>query len=183
MARFWSLSLMMAALIIVDQLSKGAIQSSLYWGQSIPVIKGFFSIAYVKNTGAAFGFMAQGPLWFRQIFFLALPVVFVGWIFYLLIKTLKGPFYMSLAYSLIIAGAIGNLIDRFSLGYVVDFLLFYWKEEANHFPAFNVADSCITVAAGLLIIDFFQQMKLKKAEELAQTQESVSNAPDNLPKS
>ncbi len=174
---------MMAALIIVDQLSKGAIQSSLYWGQSIPVIKGFFSIAYVKNTGAAFGFMAQGPLWFRQIFFLALPVVFVGWIFYLLIKTLKGPFYMSLAYSLIIAGAIGNLIDRFSLGYVVDFLLFYWKEEANHFPAFNVADSCITVAAGLLIIDFFQQMKLKKAEELAQTQESVSNAPDNLPKS
>ena len=183
MARFWSLSLMMAALIIVDQLSKGAIQSSLYWGQSIPVIKGFFSIAYVKNTGAAFGFMAQGPLWFRQIFFLALPVVFVGWIFYLLIKTLKGPFYMSLAYSLIIAGAIGNLIDRFSLGYVVDFLLFYWKEEANHFPAFNVAVSCITVAAGLLIIDFFQQMKLKKAEELAQTQESVSNAPDNLPKS
>jgi signal peptidase II len=167
MARFWSLSLVIATLIIVDQLSKGAIQSSLYWGQSIPVIDGFFSIAYVKNTGAAFGFMANGPAWFRQIFFLALPVVFCGWIFYTLIKTLKGPFYMSLAYALILAGAAGNLIDRFSLGYVVDFFLFYWKDEMNHFPAFNVADSCITVAAGLLIIDFFEQLKAKKAQDNA----------------
>lgn len=174
MARFWALSLMMAALIIIDQLSKGAIQTSLYWGQSIPVIDGFFSIAYVKNTGAAFGFGANGPALFRQVFFLALPVVFVGWIFFMLIKTLKGPFYLSLAYALIIAGAIGNLIDRFSLGYVVDFLLFYWKDEANHFPAFNVADSCISIAAGLLIIDFFHQLKIKRAEK---------HAPDTLSKS
>lgn len=163
MARFWSLSLLMTALIIIDQLSKGAIQSSLYWGQSIPVVNGLFSIAYVKNTGAAFGFMANGPLWFRQIFFLGLPVIFCGWIFYLMVKTLKGPFYLSLAYALILAGATGNLIDRFSMGYVVDFLLFYWKEEANHFPAFNVADSCITIAAGLLLIDFYQQLKAKRA--------------------
>lgn len=183
MARFWTLSLLIAALIIIDQLSKGAIQTGLYWGQSIPVIEGFFSIAYVKNTGAAFGFMAQGPLWFRQVFFLALPVLFVGWILYLLIKTLKGPFYISLAYSLIIAGAVGNLIDRFSLGYVVDFLLFYWKEEANHFPAFNVADSCISVAAGLLIIDFFQQMKAKRAEHKAALAQAEQNAADTISKS
>lgn len=172
MARFWTLSLLMAALIIIDQLSKGAIQSSLFYGQSIPVIEGFFSIAYVKNTGAAFGFMAGSHEIVRQILFLALPVIFCGWIFYLLIKTLKGPFYISLAYALIIAGAIGNLIDRFSLGYVVDFLLFYWKNESNDFPAFNVADSCITVAAGLLIIDFFQQLKTKK-----------NNAPHSISKS
>jgi signal peptidase II len=177
MARFWSLSLVMATLIIIDQLSKGAIQSSLYWGQTIPVIDGFFSIAYVKNTGAAFGFMANGPLWFRQTFFLALPVVFVGWVFYMLIKTLKGPFYMSLAYALIIAGAIGNLIDRFSLGYVVDFFLFYWKEEANHFPAFNVADSCISVAAGLLVLDFFVQLKQKKESGSQKEEMNVSNPP------
>lgn len=174
MARFWSLSLLIAALIIIDQLSKGAIQSSLYYGQTIPVISGFFSIAYVKNTGAAFGFGAGNAEWFRQIFFLGLPVIFCGWIFYLLVKTLKGPFYVSLAYALIISGAIGNLIDRFSLGYVVDFLMFYWKDEANHFPAFNVADSCITVAAGLLIIDFFVQAKNKK--------EGAASASDSLPK-
>lgn len=166
---------MMATLIIVDQLSKGAIQSSLFYGQTIPVIEGFFSIAYVKNTGAAFGFGAGGPEWFRQVFFLGLPVVFCLWIFWMLIKTLKGPFYLSLAYALIIAGAVGNLIDRFSLGYVVDFLMFYWKDESNHFPAFNVADSCITVAAGLLIIDFFVQLKAKKNAD--------KNASDSLSKS
>ncbi len=164
MSRFWSLCLLISALIIADQLSKGAIESNLYYGQTIPVIKGFFSIAYVKNMGAAFGFGATGPLWFRQIFFLGLPVIFCSWIFYLLIKTLKGPFYVSLAYALIIAGAVGNLIDRFNLGYVVDFLMFYWKNEENHFPAFNLADSCITIAAGLLIIDFFVQLKAKKAQ-------------------
>lgn len=170
MARFWTLSLIMAALIIIDQLSKGAIQTTLYYGQTIPVIKGFFSIAYVKNSGAAFGFGANNAEWFRQVFFLGLPVIFCFWIFYLLVKTLKGPYYVSLAYALILAGATGNLIDRFSLGYVVDFLMFYWRDESNHFPAFNVADSCITVAAGLLIIDFIVQTRKK-------------NASDSLPKS
>jgi signal peptidase II len=167
----------MATLIIVDQLSKGAIQSNLYYGQSIPVIDGFFSIAYVKNTGAAFGFGAGAHELFRQVMFLFLPVVFCGWIFVMLIKTIKGALYLSVAYALILAGAIGNLIDRFSLGYVVDFLLFYWKNEANHFPAFNVADSCITVAAGLLIIDFFVQLKAKKASQ------SGENVSDTLSKS
>lgn len=165
MARFWSLSLLIATLIIVDQLSKGAVQSSFAFGETLPVIDGFFSFAYVKNTGAAFGFMADGPLWFRQTFFLALPVLFSGWIFYLLIKTLKEAFYVSLAYALILAGATGNLIDRFSLGYVVDFLLFYWKDESNHFPAFNVADSCISIAAVLLIFDFLVQFKHKRLGE------------------
>jgi len=165
MARFWGLSLMISFLIIADQLSKGAIQTNLFYGQSIPVIEGFFSIAYVKNTGAAFGFLADGALILRQILFLFLPVVFCFWIFYAMIKSLKGPYYLSLAYALILAGAIGNLIDRFSLGYVVDFLLFYWKDERNHFPAFNVADSCISVAAFLLMIDFYQQYKNQKAKE------------------
>jgi signal peptidase II len=173
MARFWTLSLLMAFLIIADQLAKGAIQTTLFFGQSIPVIEGFFNLAHVHNSGAAFGFMANGPAWFRQIFFLGLPVIFCGWIFMTLVKSLKGPFYISLAYALIIAGAIGNLIDRFSLGYVVDFLLFYWRNENNHFPAFNIADSCITVAAGLLIIDFFQQWKAKRQN---------NHASDSLPR-
>lgn len=162
MARFWSLSLLMSALIIIDQLTKGAIQQSFVYGETKPVIDGFFSLAYVKNTGAAFGFGADGHVLFRQILFLALPVVFCAWIFYMMVKTLKGPFYMSLAYALILSGATGNLIDRFTLGYVVDFLMFYWKDEANHFPAFNVADSCITIAGFLLVFDFLVQLKHKK---------------------
>lgn len=163
MARFWKLLLLMVTLIIADQLSKGAVQTSMYWGQSIPVIDGFFSFTYVKNTGSAFGFMAGAPELVRQLMFLLLPVIFCGWIFVILIKTLKGPFYVSLAYALILAGATGNLIDRFSLGYVVDFLHFYAFDY--HFYVFNIADSCITVAAGLLIIDFFQQLKLKKEQQ------------------
>lgn len=164
MARFWGLSLLISALIIIDQLTKGSIQQSFAYGETKVIIDGFFSLAHVHNTGAAFGFGADGHPIFRQVFFLALPVIFCGWIFYLMVKTLKGPAYMSLAYALILAGATGNLIDRFTLGYVVDFLMFYWKDEANHFPAFNVADSCITVAGFLLVFDFLHQLKKKKSD-------------------
>lgn len=174
MARFWTLCLIMATLILLDQFTKGAVQTAFQLGETKPIIDGFFSLAYVRNTGAAFGFGAGGPEWFRIIFFLALPVIFCGWIFYMLVKTIKGPFYMSLAYSLILAGATGNLIDRFYLGYVVDFLLFYWKDEANHFPAFNVADSCITIAAFLLIYDFFIQARLAKNKAVDNASNSVS---------
>lgn len=178
MARFWALSLLIAFLIIIDQLTKGAIQSSLALGESFPVINGFFSIAHVHNKGAAFGFGADGHPLFRQIFFLILPVIFCFWIFWALIKSLKGPSYVSLAYALIIAGATGNLLDRFTLDYVVDFLMFYWKDERNHFPAFNVADSCITVAAFLLVIDFIQQLRLRM-----KLQREEKNASHPLPKS
>jgi signal peptidase II len=157
MTRFWALSVLMAFLIIIDQLTKGAVQSSFFLGESIEVIKGFFSLTYVRNPGAAFGFLAESNPEVRKFMFLLIPTFFSGWVFYMIIKTIKGPFYMSLAYALIMAGAVGNLIDRFSLGYVVDFFDFYYGE--SHFPAFNVADSCITVAAFLLIYDVFANRK------------------------
>ncbi len=162
MKRFWALFLLMVVLIVVDQVTKGAIQARFFYGETFNVIPGFFSLAYVKNTGAAFGFGQGGPEWFRQVFFLGLPVIFCGWVFYMLIKSLKGPLYLSLAYALIIAGATGNLIDRFSLGFVVDMFMFFWQKEENHFHVFNVADSCVTVAAFLLIFDFFKNQKDKK---------------------
>ncbi len=162
MKRFWALFLLMVVLIVVDQVTKGAIQARFFYGETFNVIPGFFSLAYVKNTGAAFGFGQGGPEWFRQVFFLGLPVIFCGWVFYMLIKSLKGPLYLSLAYALIIAGATGNLIDRFSLGFVVDMFMFFWQKEENHFHVFNVADSCVTVAAFLLIFDFFKNQKEKK---------------------
>lgn len=162
MKRFWALFLLMVVLIVVDQVTKGAIQARFFYGETFNVIPGFFSLAYVKNTGAAFGFGQGGPEWFRQVFFLGLPVIFCGWVFYMLVKSLKGPLYLSLAYALIIAGATGNLIDRFSLGFVVDMFMFFWQKEEHHFHVFNVADSCVTVAAFLLIFDFFKNQKEKK---------------------
>jgi signal peptidase II len=149
--RFWKMCLLMSAIIIGDQLSKVAVQSSFYLGESIPMIDGLFNFTYVRNTGAAFGMGAGVPEFWRVTFFLVIPVIICGAIFYMLIKSLKGPLHLTLSYSLILAGAIGNLIDRFSLGYVVDFFDFYWG--TNHFPAFNIADSAITVAAFLLIYD------------------------------
>jgi signal peptidase II len=152
------------ALIIIDQVTKIAILNNFRLGETKVVIDGFFNLAYVQNTGAAFGFMRDGPLLFRQIFFLALPVVFCGWIAWMFVKTITGPLEMSVAYALILAGAIGNLIDRFRLGFVVDMFMFYWKKEEHHFHVFNVADSCVSIAGALLVIDFLKQWKMKKSE-------------------
>ncbi len=149
-------------LILVDQLTKAATVDAIPYGDSIKVIDGFFNLAHVRNTGAAFG-MGQGSSEIiRQLFFLFLPVAFCLWILYLFYKTASGPIHNSIAYALILAGAAGNLIDRFRLGYVVDMFMFYWKKEENHFHVFNVADSCVTIAAFLLIYDFFLQEREKK---------------------
>ena len=160
MQRIWSMSLMITAIILVDQFTKGAIQSSFYHGESITVIDGFFNLTYVRNPGAAFGMGANAHDTLRAIFFLALPVIACFWLLWLIWTTRKTSALLCTAYSLIFAGAVGNLIDRFSLNYVVDFLDFYWGQ--SHFPAFNVADSAISIAAGLIIIDFFIQMKKEK---------------------
>lgn len=164
MKKLFTFIFLIAGLIVLDQLIKFAIESRFFYGETYKVIPGFFSLAYVKNTGAAFGMGQGGPEWMRQVFFLALPVLFCGWVVFLMIKTLTGPLHMTTAYALILAGAIGNLIDRFRLGYVVDMFMFYWKQEQYHFHVFNIADSCITIAAGLLIYDFIKNHKTIKSE-------------------
>ena len=160
MDRIWKFSLVMAAIIIADQISKGMIQQNFTLGESIPLLKGFFNFTYVRNTGAAFGMGAGASETMRRIWFLALPVVACIWLVVLIWKQRKENWLLGWAYSLILAGAIGNLIDRFSLGYVVDFLDFYYGTA--HFPAFNIADSSITIAGGLLILEFFISQKKEK---------------------
>lgn len=157
-----ALFILILVLIVLDQVTKAAIVSRFFYGETYQVIPGFFNLAYVKNTGAAFGFGQGGPEWFRQVFFLGLPVIFCFWVIVMMVKSIKGPLYMSLAYALIISGAVGNLIDRFRLGFVVDMFMFYWKKEENHFHVFNIADSCITVAASLLIYDYFKNYRATK---------------------
>lgn len=151
MTRFWRLLLMMVFIILVDQFSKGAIQSTFRLGESYNLIPNFFDITYAQNTGAAWSFGANASKIFKVIFFLILPVIAVFAFIYALIKSLKDTLYMSLVYSLIIAGAIGNLIDRFTMGYVVDFIHVHWYD--HHFPVFNVADASISLAFILIIVD------------------------------
>ncbi len=167
MNRIWKMSLIITFLIILDQITKGVIQSKFYLGESIPVIDGFFNFTYVRNPGAAFGFMAQASLLVRQILFLWVPVGACFWLISLIWKTRHENFIGCLAYSLIFAGAVGNLIDRFSLGYVVDFLDFYLGN--SHFPAFNVADSAITVGAFFMIIDMINDFKKKSIRQKSET--------------
>lgn len=148
--------------MIADQITKGAVEQNFTLYESVPVIDGFFNLTYVRNTGAAWG-VGQGVSETKRIiFFLIIPVLLCFWLIYLFFKSLAGKYYMSLAYALILAGAAGNLIDRFSLGYVVDFLDFYYNK--SHFPAFNIADSSITIAAFLLIYDYFEEIKANKKQ-------------------
>ncbi len=164
MNRIFALGAMAFILILADQVSKSAIVDSIAYGDSVVVIDGFFNLAHVRNTGAAFGIGQGSTELVRQLFFLYLPVVFCFWILVMFYKTAQGPLHNSFAYALILAGAIGNLIDRFRLGYVVDMLMFYWTKEEHHFHVFNVADSCVTVAAILLIYDFVIQHREKRLQ-------------------
>jgi signal peptidase II len=155
MNRLWVTSIFSSALIIIDQLSKGFIEGAFRLGESLPVVSGFFSITYIRNTGAAFGIGANAIPWIRVLLFLFVPVLVCLFLVYLLWTSRhakdRGLYYFGLG--LILTGAIGNLIDRFSLGYVVDFLDFYF--QTHHYPAFNVADSCVTVGAVMVGIDAY----------------------------
>lgn len=141
----------MSAIIIADQATKAIVQQKFYLGETVPVIEGLFHFTYVRNPGAAFGMFGYAHDWIRVPLFFGVPVIACFWLLYLIWKTRNTSTIQCLAYSLIFAGAVGNLIDRFSMNYVVDFLDFFWK--THHFPAFNIADSSITIAAILLIYE------------------------------
>lgn len=160
MKNIWICSILGSFIVISDQITKAVIQERLYLGQAIKVIDGFFNITYVKNPGAAFGFMAGANESLRKFLFLLIPVLACFWLLYLIWGVRNKNKLLCFAYSMILAGAIGNLIDRFTLGYVVDFLEFYLHK--SYFPAFNVADSSISIAAGLLILDYIIDFKNKK---------------------
>lgn len=164
MRKILMLLALIIGLIIIDQVSKNVIQSRFHHGESLEVIKGFFSITYVRNPGAAFGFMANAEDTVRKPLFLLIPIIACMWLVVLIWKTRDKSKVLFLSYGLILAGAIGNLIDRFLLGYVVDFADFYLAD--HHFPAFNVADSAITIAAALLIYDFILEIKHKKEQQV-----------------
>ena len=151
---------MIATIIIADQITKGLVQQKFFLGESIPVITNWFHLTYVRNPGAAFGMLAYAPEYIRTPLFFALPVVACFWLVYLIWTTRNKNLLHCLAYSLIFAGAVGNLIDRFSMNYVVDFFDFFWG--THHFAAFNIADSSISIAAMILIFDLLFLSKKKE---------------------
>jgi signal peptidase II len=150
------LAVLTVLVIVLDQITKQIIVDRFRYGESIPVISGFFSLTYIRNTGAAFGLLAHANPSFRIPFFVIVPIVALVAIGFIFRKIPDRDIKLSTSLSLVIGGAIGNLIDRVNLNYVVDFLDFHWK-YMYHFPAFNVADMAICVGVGVLMLDLLTQ--------------------------
>jgi len=138
-----------AAVIAIDQLTKAVITEKLFMYGTHKVIDGFFNLVYVMNPGAAFGFLSRTPELFRYSFFIGITVLAMLLIIYYLVKSGNEKAIITLSLALIFGGAVGNLIDRIRFGAVVDFLDFYIGNW--HWPAFNAADSAITVGAALML--------------------------------
>ncbi len=144
------------AIIVIDQLSKLWVVRSFFYGESVPVTA-FFNLVLAHNTGAAFSLLAGAGGW-QRLFFIGLALAAAAIIAYLLGRHRREPRFC-LALSFILGGALGNLIDRVRLGYVVDFLDFH--ALGYHWPAFNVADMAITGGAILIVWDSLRKPKAK----------------------
>lgn len=147
--------LLALAVVGLDQLTKVLAVRLLQPGSRIPVIADFFDLTLIYNTGAAFSFLAGASGWQRW-FFVAIGVVAALFLVFLLARH-SGQRLFALGVALILGGAVGNVIDRIHIGKVVDFLLFY--HDRYYWPAFNIADSAITLGVALLIIDEFRRVR------------------------
>lgn len=152
---WWALALV---LFLVDWTTKQVVESYLSYGQEIPVLS-FFDLTLRYNTGAAFSFLAQAGGWQRWFFSAIALAVIVG-ISWRLINIANTNRWEALSLSCILGGAIGNLLDRLVYGHVVDFIQFHWQ-KSWYFPAFNVADSVITIGVILML---FESFFVKKTE-------------------
>jgi signal peptidase II len=157
--------LVVTILIIgMDQWTKSLVLQHFRLGETWPIFSNFFNLTYVQNKGAAFGLLSQADPAFRIPFFIIVPVVALSSIAFVFRKISEKDIKLATALSLVISGAIGNLIDRLTLGFVVDFLDFHWK-WGYHFPAFNVADSAICIGVGLIMLDMMSNADPSAAQQ------------------
>lgn len=159
--RGWVVSIALAVLVI-DQITKAMVKAWLPIGTDRPIIDGFLSFTHVRNTGAAFGLFSSGDgsaVWLLTLFgLLALAAVAL----YFHLTPPDDPLLLT-ALALVAGGAVGNLLDRLAAGYVTDFLDVY--AGSHHWPAFNVADSAITVGICLMVLDtLFHRRRHRSAE-------------------
>ena len=157
---------------VVDQITKTWAQHFLNRIEPFDIIPGFFRLVLVHNRGALFGFFQEiiSPL--RTVLFLLLPAVVIAVLVWLSWRTAAIDHRSQWAFALILGGAFGNLIDRMRLGHVIDFLDVYVRLDAeHHWPAFNVADSCICIGIALLVVDTW-----KTRQSIPAGEEHVSNS-------
>lgn len=169
-SRYLLLALLGVMIVVVDQVTKYWIIQTMRLHESIPVIPNLFSLTYIRNPGAAFGLLAGSSNAFRMVFFGITSLFALALLGTILFRLPEKDWVGQLSIAGILGGAIGNLIDRLRFGEVIDFLDVY--VESYHWPAFNVADSAITVGVACLIVHFAFERK-----------EAVLQAPDIPPSS
>ena len=148
-------------ILVLDQWSKIAVDSTMALYESISLLP-YFNLTYVRNEGAAFSFLSEAggwQRWFFAIIAFVISIVLAIW----LSRLKKHETLLALALSLVLGGAIGNLIDRVAYGYVIDFLDVYY--QSWHWPAFNIADSAISVGVFLMLLESFGVGVNKPPEE------------------
>ncbi len=146
-------------IIGLDQISKIIVDRTLPLHHSIPVIENFFSLTHIRNTGAAFGIFAGSAAHFRLPFLLIVSVLAIGFLLMMLRRLPPTEKSLLTFMTFILGGAIGNFIDRVAYGEVIDFFDFYWHRY--HWPAFNFADSFITVGVIMTVL----RLTLVKGED------------------
>lgn len=138
--------------VLIDQIIKLIISINMNVADSINVLKNFFRITYLQNTGAAFSILSG-----NRIFLILITMIALLLIYFILIKDKRIKKIETICYGLLIGGIIGNLIDRVRIGYVIDYLDFnFWS---YHYPVFNFADICIVVSAVILLIISLKEVK------------------------
>lgn len=138
--------------IILDQLTKYLVRVDIPLYSSVDVLP-FFNLTHLRNTGVAFGMLQNLPQYFKYPFYIMVFVIALVVLISIIKNTQEKNRSMIVGLSLILAGAIGNSIDRFRLGYVTDFLNFHWFNDPSlNWPPFNIADSCITIGAILVVV-------------------------------
>jgi len=166
--KHWILFSALPVILALDQGTKVAVEYAVPLYRSIPVIHGFLSITHARNTGAAFGLFAGDTSLVRTVFFIGITIGAMILILFVFRKIRGNRILVPLSLAMITAGAVGNLVDRIRWGYVIDFLDFYW--HGYHWPAFNIADSAITVGVFLLLIEnLFLHKRERESGERDQT--------------
>lgn len=149
--KYWVLLIVCLLILILDQFTKYEVEQKLPLHHRVEVISHFFNLTHVRNAGGAFGIFGGRRGGWGTLFFVGISVLAIGSLFYFIWKVKEDEKNLNLSFSLVLAGAIGNLIDRLRYGEVIDFLEFYLS--SFYWPAFNIADSAICIGIGLMAFE------------------------------
>ena len=163
--KYWILLIFCFGILLLDQWTKYMIVQTLRLYQKVEMIHGFFNIVHVRNTGGAFGLFGGERGGLGSFLFVVVSLIAIGAIIFLFVRTRENENTLAVSFSLILSGALGNLIDRLHYGEVVDFLDFHLS--AYHWPAFNVADSAICIGIGLMALEVLIKGRKGRAKSKA----------------